>query len=85
MRHKPSSPRRSTVEEMKIACLFIMSLCLRRFASPNKGSHKFAIHILPECGQRITCSSRLIGVEGFARAYLGEHIHVDFETLFSHQ
>jgi len=31
------------------------------------------------------CSSRLMGVGGFARVYLGEHIHVDFETLFSDQ
>src|SRR6266700_24856 len=36
-------------------------------------------------GQRLGsyCSSRLMGVGGSARVYLGEHIHVDFETLFS--
>src|SRR5260370_12843001 len=31
------------------------------------------------------CFSWLMGVGGFAEVYLGEHIHVDFESLFSHQ
>ncbi len=38
-------------------------------------------------GQKLDnyCFSRLMGVGSIARVYLGEHIHVDFETLFSHK
>ena len=47
--------------EKKIACFFLAFLCFRRFTCPNKGTHKFAIHIpsfsLAECSQRSTCST----------------------------
>ena len=47
--------------EKKIACFFLASLCFRRFTRPNKGTHKFAIHILPfslaESCQGSACST----------------------------